>query len=71
MDLFRWLEGRAKMRRTVNTSVIIRRGGPEYNSMRGVSAMRILIANDDGIYNADVEAWKPERAKPGPQGSKL
>ena len=33
--------------------------------------MRILIANDDGIYNADVEEWKPERAKPGPQGSKL
>ena len=32
--------------------------------------MRILIANDDGIYNADVEAWKRARAKPGPQGSK-
>jgi hypothetical protein len=39
--------------------------------MRGGSAMRILVANDDGTYNADVEAWKPERAKPGPQGSKL
>ena len=32
--------------------------------------MRILIANDDGIYNVDVEAWNAERAKPGPQGLK-
>jgi hypothetical protein len=147
MFLFRWLEGRAKMRGTVNTSVIIRRGGQEYNSMKGGSAMRILIANDDGFSpvtsaaetttrltdqelqpasgvqlplrdsqparapqlpptgtrtpvidlppiedgpevqvpealdrliavglaagsNADVEAWKAERAKLGPQGSK-